>query len=264
MGVHTTFVRSVDLDEWTQRQIDSMRLGGNANALAYFRKQGMTDMRTKIEKKYTSKAAQSYRSVLAKMVDAEAEKRGELVEGLLEDTDKLLLDALSLADQNEMQGFEHETTSTAVSVPVSAKATLASQNPNARGTLRTPPSSGNAPKSSLIIRKPTTATINMLKKKPNIVSNKFRVSKLSSNETTDEAFEEVSTTTSTTVDIAADARVSIMSTLSEAVVPKNPITVRQSPTATINTSPLADPPKQTLEQNVAKLKALNSDFFSMT
>mmetsp|Transcript_8551 Transcript_8551/g.19648 ORF Transcript_8551/g.19648 Transcript_8551/m.19648 type:complete len:105 (+) Transcript_8551:83-397(+) len=29
MGVHTTFVRSIDLDEWTQRQIDAMRLGGN-------------------------------------------------------------------------------------------------------------------------------------------------------------------------------------------------------------------------------------------
>ena len=28
MGVHITFVRAVDLDEWTQGQLDAMRLGG--------------------------------------------------------------------------------------------------------------------------------------------------------------------------------------------------------------------------------------------
>lgn len=38
MGVHLSFVRSVDLDEWTQRQIDAMRIGGNGNARDYFRK----------------------------------------------------------------------------------------------------------------------------------------------------------------------------------------------------------------------------------
>ena len=78
MGVHTTFVRSVDLDEWTQRQIDAMRLGGNAAASTYFRKHGMDNAHQKIEKKYTSKAAVSYRTMLAKLVDAaDAAKRGE-------------------------------------------------------------------------------------------------------------------------------------------------------------------------------------------
>ena len=57
MGVHTTFVRSVDLDEWTQRQIDAMRLGGNANAQEFLRKQGFTDFHGKIEKKYKSKVS---------------------------------------------------------------------------------------------------------------------------------------------------------------------------------------------------------------
>jgi hypothetical protein len=32
MGVHLTFVRSVDLDEWTQRQLDCMTLGGDGDA----------------------------------------------------------------------------------------------------------------------------------------------------------------------------------------------------------------------------------------
>eukprot|EP00578_Thalassiosira_sp_NH16_P010437 CAMPEP_0181108844 /NCGR_PEP_ID=MMETSP1071-20121207/17851_1 /TAXON_ID=35127 /ORGANISM="Thalassiosira sp., Strain NH16" /LENGTH=145 /DNA_ID=CAMNT_0023192483 /DNA_START=74 /DNA_END=507 /DNA_ORIENTATION=- len=74
MGVHITFVRSVDLDEWTQRQIDAMRIGGNGNAKKFFRKHGCTAQAG--EKKYTSKAAVAYRAELTKMVEAEAAKRG--------------------------------------------------------------------------------------------------------------------------------------------------------------------------------------------
>lgn len=48
MGVHLTFVRSVDLDEWTQRQIDAMRIGGNDNAKKFFKKHGVTDFYTKV------------------------------------------------------------------------------------------------------------------------------------------------------------------------------------------------------------------------
>jgi len=74
MGVHITFVRSVDLDEWTQKQIDAMRIGGNDNAKKFFRKHGCTDSS---EKKYTSKAAVAYKAELSKLVEAEAAKRGE-------------------------------------------------------------------------------------------------------------------------------------------------------------------------------------------
>jgi ADP-ribosylation factor GTPase-activating protein 2/3 len=78
MGVHLTFVRSCDLDEWTQIQIDAMRLGGNGNARAYFRKHGFTDLHGgKTEKKYKSKGAVSYKAELAKLVAAAAAKRGE-------------------------------------------------------------------------------------------------------------------------------------------------------------------------------------------
>ena len=79
MGVHLTFVRSVDLDEWTQPQIDAMRLGGNGNARAYFRKHGFTDLYGgKTDKKYNSKAAQSYKCELSKLVAAAAAKRGDV------------------------------------------------------------------------------------------------------------------------------------------------------------------------------------------
>ena len=55
-----------------------MRLGGNGNAKTYFRKHGITDMHGgKVEKKYTSKAAQSYKAALANLVIAAAAKRGE-------------------------------------------------------------------------------------------------------------------------------------------------------------------------------------------
>lgn len=82
LGVHLTFVRSIDLDEWTQPQVDAMRLGGNGNARAYFRKHGFTDLiGGKARKKYTSKAAVTYKNELKKMVDKEKKKRGELVDG---------------------------------------------------------------------------------------------------------------------------------------------------------------------------------------
>jgi Putative GTPase activating protein for Arf len=261
MGVHTTFVRSVDLDEWTQRQIDSMRLGGNANAITYFRKQGLTDMRTKIEKKYTSKAAQSYRAVLAKMVDAEAVKRGEIVDGAVEDNGKSLLEALSIVDQKEQEAFMKESRITG-SVPAAAKATLASQNPNAKGTLRTPPTSGNAPKLNML-RKPTTNTVNMLKKKPSTVGGKLRVNKLTSNSTTDEGFEDVDTTVKAAAEVVAAAQPKITPAPVAPITPQIPIPVQVKPAAALPTSPV-EQPKQTLEQNVAKLKAMNSDFFSMT
>ena len=35
--------RSCDLDEWTADQLDIMRLGGNGNAKAYFKKHGVPE-----------------------------------------------------------------------------------------------------------------------------------------------------------------------------------------------------------------------------
>jgi len=155
MGVHTTFVRSVDLDEWTQRQIDAMRLGGNANAQQFFRKHGFTDFHAKVDKKYKSKAAQAYKVELQKLVEAEAAKRGEDVSTDDAATTSNLLDNLNLAGQKEADAEARaklEAARRASSGPIQAKNVKASQNPNAKGRLATPPSSGNGPK--IVLRKP--------------------------------------------------------------------------------------------------------------
>lgn len=66
MGVHVTFVRSVELDKWKPSEMEAMKCGGNGNARAFFRAHGITDME-KTEQKYHSRAAQMYRSHLKKV-----------------------------------------------------------------------------------------------------------------------------------------------------------------------------------------------------
>lgn len=66
MGVHVTFVRSVELDKWKPAEMEAMKRGGNGNARSFFRAHGITDME-KTEQKYHSRAAQMYRSHLKKV-----------------------------------------------------------------------------------------------------------------------------------------------------------------------------------------------------
>jgi ADP-ribosylation factor GTPase-activating protein 2/3 len=71
MGVHITFVRSCDLDEWTSEQLETMKLSGNANAANFFKRHGVTDEQMQSEKKYKSKAAQEYKKHLSKLLNEE-------------------------------------------------------------------------------------------------------------------------------------------------------------------------------------------------
>mmetsp|Transcript_22515 Transcript_22515/g.34313 ORF Transcript_22515/g.34313 Transcript_22515/m.34313 type:complete len:388 (-) Transcript_22515:72-1235(-) len=226
MGVHITFVRSLDLDEWTQRQIDAMRIGGNDNAKKFFRKHGCTDLKTKTDKKYTSKAAVAYRAELAKLVEAEAVKRGEGVgapaEGgassLLDNADAIMKKSVADEARTKLDAARaNGGASSAGTLQPSAK--LASQMSGTKGRLvtpsgtpgATPPASGgllstNGLKKSaggprLVLRKPSssTASSRLLKKGSSLSStSRLRVNKIttpaSSSVGGDLGFEDVETT----------------------------------------------------------------------
>ncbi len=68
LGVHVSFVRSCDLDEWTAEQLEMMKISGNGNAKQYFKKHGVDDLQMQSEKKYRTKAAQEYVRYLGKIV----------------------------------------------------------------------------------------------------------------------------------------------------------------------------------------------------
>lgn len=78
LGVHLTFIRSIDMDEWTETQLRIMQFGGNAKCRAFFKSHSVTsDSNTNgdqinIETKYSSKGAALYKVMLAKLVTQHA------------------------------------------------------------------------------------------------------------------------------------------------------------------------------------------------
>ncbi|EFH38670.1 hypothetical protein ARALYDRAFT_920754 [Arabidopsis lyrata subsp. lyrata] len=67
LGVHISFVKSTNLDSWSPEQLRAMMFGGNYRAQVFFKQHGWTD-NGNIESKYTSRAADLYRQILAKEV----------------------------------------------------------------------------------------------------------------------------------------------------------------------------------------------------
>mmetsp|Transcript_21850 Transcript_21850/g.35171 ORF Transcript_21850/g.35171 Transcript_21850/m.35171 type:complete len:349 (+) Transcript_21850:245-1291(+) len=265
MGVHTTFVRSVDLDEWTQRQIDAMKLGGNANARKYFREHGLTDMHGKIEKKYTSKAAKAYRAELEKQVDAAAAQRGEATMSTSANPGGSLLQNLSLQDKQNAASAASQAS--AVNKPVTTAvptAKLASQMAGAKGKLVvTPPSSGNLGNGSSstttsstagMLRKPAGKAVNskMLLKKPSSGSSgaKLRVNKLSVVKKAGE-------------DDGVGGFDDEVEEKAPAPAPE-PVIVEPPAPAPVPPPPPKEPekPKSVMQDGVSRLQAMNQDFFS--
>lgn len=63
LGTHISFVRSVELDKWTRRQLAFMELGGNHRAKDFFRRHGLG-----VSMDYASEAASRYRLELEERV----------------------------------------------------------------------------------------------------------------------------------------------------------------------------------------------------
>lgn len=67
LGVHISFVRSATLDTWSEEQLRLMAAGGNQRARNFFKQHGWDEQGSdKIPAKYTSRAAQLYKDLLAK------------------------------------------------------------------------------------------------------------------------------------------------------------------------------------------------------
>jgi ADP-ribosylation factor GTPase-activating protein 1 len=72
LGVHISFVRSIAMDSWTDKQLALMKKGGNAACNDYLKARGI-DARTPIKAKYESDAAQLYKEVLKARVEGRPE-----------------------------------------------------------------------------------------------------------------------------------------------------------------------------------------------
>ena len=59
-GVHISFVRSVTMDSWSEKQILMMRKGGNEKCIAFLSDYGVLK-NTPIQQKYNSPAAALYK-----------------------------------------------------------------------------------------------------------------------------------------------------------------------------------------------------------
>jgi len=275
LGVHTTFVRSIDLDEWTQRQIDVMRLGGNANVRKYFREHGLTDMHGKIEKKYTSKAARNYRTELEKQVETAALQRGEGTGNATVNetavTGGSLLENLSFQDQQNATSQARTAAKRVTTALPTAK--KASELTGAKGKLVvTPPTSGNLRKnvcslssSAGMLRKPVGKTMNskMFLKMPSgggksvkLGGSKLSVTKKDANGIDNEkmtGFDEMENETPEPAAVVVPAA-------STPVAPRKPCVIAAPAPPPMKKEP--EKSGSSLAGNVSRMQNMNQDFFS--
>ncbi|KAF9886683.1 ADP-ribosylation factor GTPase activating protein, ER-Golgi transport [Aspergillus nanangensis] len=82
LGVHISFVRSTNLDQWQWDQLRVMKVGGNESATKYFQSHGgSAALASKdVKVKYTSNAAVKYKEELKKRAALDAQQYPEEVE----------------------------------------------------------------------------------------------------------------------------------------------------------------------------------------
>ncbi|XP_030849936.1 ADP-ribosylation factor GTPase-activating protein 2 [Strongylocentrotus purpuratus] len=111
LGVHLTFIRSTQLDtSWTWAQLRAMQVGGNANAVAYFRQHGAST--NDAQAKYNSRAATLYKSKIKELVAAAIRKYG---------TELHLEDFVQSPQQKEVDFFEEHVDAPSNITPIPAE-----------------------------------------------------------------------------------------------------------------------------------------------
>ncbi|XP_063971176.1 ADP-ribosylation factor GTPase-activating protein 2-like isoform X1 [Lytechinus pictus] len=122
LGVHLTFIRSTQLDtSWTWPQLRAMQVGGNANAVAYFRQHGAST--NDAQAKYNSRAATLYKSKIKELVAAAIRKYGKELH---------LEDFVQSPQQKEVDFFEEhadEAPSNITPIPAGTSNGRLSSNP---------------------------------------------------------------------------------------------------------------------------------------
>lgn len=300
MGVHLTFVRSVDLDEWTQRQIDAMRLGGNGTARSYFRKHGMPlDGGKDADKKYKSRVAAKYREELAKLVEEEAKKRGEgSQDANISENVSSLLSNLEIGDDVSQQEEARKKLQEARSKGAAEgkglqvlqpKLKLASSHQNASklvvGGLRKPSGSSKLSGRSMLLKKKTAIGGGKIR------VNKLGSTKLSMNDSSSgdaDGFEDIAETQAAAIkaeqeqkqmeadeemarrlqsELEVDSGANGTTGNSSETVYSNgnaqtAAVTADKPTPKPKLPAVPLPKKSSMESSMAKLKASNNDFFS--
>jgi ADP-ribosylation factor GTPase-activating protein 1 len=73
LGTHISFVRSVTMDSWTDKQLALMKAGGNQNCKEFLSKHGIDFRTTSIKERYDCPPAELYRQILKARVEGRPE-----------------------------------------------------------------------------------------------------------------------------------------------------------------------------------------------
>ncbi|KAH8740282.1 beta 7 subunit of 20S proteasome [Cryptosporidium ryanae] len=72
LGVHISFIRSITMDTWTEKQMKMMELGGNSRLNDIFKEYGLTG--SDIKRKYNTEIASYYRTMLKDLCEGNTPK----------------------------------------------------------------------------------------------------------------------------------------------------------------------------------------------
>lgn len=146
LGVHISFVRSTNLDSWTPDQLKVMSYGGNGRGLTFFKQHGWTEG-GKIESKYTSRAAELYRQLLAREV-SQSGTNGHVVSSYVQ---------LTKPKPTELPGFDDfATDGFGESTPVVKSVETVKDEPLAAPIASYPTSNGTAKRPMSVTAKKAT------------------------------------------------------------------------------------------------------------